>query len=133
MSLKWPYNIAHLQLKIIWRCQWSWFFRYSMCCVSHMLYISTSVWLLRTPNAGQNSHFQHFYCFFCSVVPKRWSKYTTPIIHECSLNVQCTGCTLSLKGPTLMRSSSGVDCNFWKRSFSHYSTSVDIASVVCGF
>ena len=28
--------------------------------VPPMLYISTSVWVLRTPNAGRNSHFQHF-------------------------------------------------------------------------
>ena len=27
-----------------------------------VLYISTSVWVLRTPNAGQNSHFQRFLC-----------------------------------------------------------------------
>ena len=26
----------------------------------HVLYISTSVWVLHTPNAGWNSHFQHF-------------------------------------------------------------------------
>ena len=26
-----------------------------------MLYILTIVWMLRTPNAGQNSHFQHFF------------------------------------------------------------------------
>ena len=25
-----------------------------------VLYISTSVWMLRTPKAGLNSHFQHF-------------------------------------------------------------------------
>ena len=25
-----------------------------------MLYISTSIWVLGTPNPGQNSHFQHF-------------------------------------------------------------------------
>ena len=30
-----------------------------------MLYILTSVWVLRTPNTGQNSHFQRF----CA---KRW-------------------------------------------------------------
>ena len=29
-----------------------------------MLYISTSVWVLRTPNAGRNSHFQHFPAIF---------------------------------------------------------------------
>ena len=28
-----------------------------------MLYISTSVWVLRTPNAGQNLHFQHCLCY----------------------------------------------------------------------
>ena len=28
---------------------------------THVLYISTSVWVLRTPNAGRNSHFQHFF------------------------------------------------------------------------
>ena len=28
--------------------------------VSWVLYISTSVWVLRTPNANQNSHFQRF-------------------------------------------------------------------------
>ena len=27
-----------------------------------LLYISTSVWVLRTPNAGWNSHFQRFCC-----------------------------------------------------------------------
>ena len=27
-----------------------------------MLYISTSVWVLRTLNDGRNSHFQHFLC-----------------------------------------------------------------------
>ena len=27
-----------------------------------VLYISTSVWVLRTPNAGRMSHFQHFLC-----------------------------------------------------------------------
>ena len=29
-----------------------------------VLYISTSVWVLRTPNAGRNDHFQRFYSFF---------------------------------------------------------------------
>ena len=29
---------------------------------SRLLYISTSVWVLRTPNAGQNGHFQRFLC-----------------------------------------------------------------------
>ena len=29
-----------------------------------VLYISTSVWVLRTPNAGWNDHFQRFYLFF---------------------------------------------------------------------
>ena len=27
-----------------------------------VLYIWTSVWVLRTPNAGRNNHFQHFCC-----------------------------------------------------------------------
>ena len=27
-----------------------------------LLYIQTSVWMLRTPNAGRNIHFQHFLC-----------------------------------------------------------------------
>ena len=27
-----------------------------------VLYILTSVWVLRTPNAGRNSHFQRFFC-----------------------------------------------------------------------
>ena len=27
-----------------------------------VLYISTSVWVLHTPNAGQNLHFQRFLC-----------------------------------------------------------------------
>ena len=27
----------------------------------HLLYILTSVWVLRTPNAGRNSHFQRFW------------------------------------------------------------------------
>ena len=27
-----------------------------------VLYISTNVWVLRTPNAGRNGHFQHFLC-----------------------------------------------------------------------
>ena len=27
-----------------------------------MLYILTSIWVLWTPNAGQNSHFHHFLC-----------------------------------------------------------------------
>ena len=26
-----------------------------------MLYFSTSVWVLRTPNTGRNLHFQHFW------------------------------------------------------------------------
>ena len=26
------------------------------------LYISTSIWVMRTPNVGWNSHFQHFLC-----------------------------------------------------------------------
>ena len=30
----------------------------------HVLYISTSVWVLRTPNAGRNDHFQRFYITF---------------------------------------------------------------------
>ena len=30
--------------------------------VQNLLYILTSVWLLRTPNAGQNGHFQRFLC-----------------------------------------------------------------------
>ena len=29
--------------------------------VVYMLYILTSVWVLRTPNVSRNSHFQHFY------------------------------------------------------------------------
>ena len=29
---------------------------------SNLLYISTSVWMLRTPNAGRNSNFQPFFC-----------------------------------------------------------------------
>ena len=28
----------------------------------YLLYISTSVWVLRTPNPGRNSHFQRFCC-----------------------------------------------------------------------
>ena len=27
-----------------------------------VFYILTSVWVLGTPNAGQNLHFQHFFC-----------------------------------------------------------------------
>ena len=52
-----------------------------------LLYISTGVWVLGTPSAGRNSHFQ----LFCSknaendyfdqrlefTAPKHWSKYTT--------------------------------------------------------
>ena len=34
--------------------------------LTHVLYILISVWVLRTPNSGQNSHFQ---CFF---KPKSW-------------------------------------------------------------
>ena len=30
--------------------------------VDYVLYILTSVWVLRTPNAGRNGHFQHFFC-----------------------------------------------------------------------
>ena len=35
---------------------------------SLLLYISTSVWVLRTPNAGRNSHFQ---CFLRKKAKKR--------------------------------------------------------------
>ena len=30
--------------------------------LSYLLFILTSVWVLRTPNAGRNNHFQHFFC-----------------------------------------------------------------------
>ena len=42
------------------------------------LYISTSNWVLRTPNLGQNSHFQ----LFCIKNTERWSKYTTCFMLE---------------------------------------------------
>ena len=63
---------------------------------SGVLYISTSVWVLHTPNAGLNSHFQHFFynkakiskkfaanfctktCFF-KLAPKCWSTDLFPI------------------------------------------------------
>ena len=31
------------------------------CYFHHVLYILNSVWVLRTPNAGRNLHFQHFF------------------------------------------------------------------------
>ena len=34
---------------------------------TNVLYISTSVWVRRTPNAGRNSHFQ---CFLCKKAEK---------------------------------------------------------------
>ena len=76
-----------MQFKLIFTCS-------TAAC---LLYISTRVWVLRTPNAGRNSHFQCFYAanllLFCSfsafqkkmlkitiltsAAPKCWSKYTT--------------------------------------------------------
>ena len=61
-----------------------------------MLYISTSVWVLRTPNVGRYSHFQRFCCkkpktskkfaanfskkqVFLEFAPERWSTVLLPI------------------------------------------------------
>ena len=47
------------------KADWNYFFTIFGCCFfyqGYLLYISTRVWVLRTPNAGQNRHFQHFCC-----------------------------------------------------------------------
>ena len=40
-----------------------------------MLYILTSVWVLRTPKAGQHSHFQHFFCKKAKQKQEIWHKF----------------------------------------------------------
>ena len=53
--------ILYLDLFIFWK-QICAFFYSKVILPIDMLYISTSVWVLCTPNAGQNLNFQHFSC-----------------------------------------------------------------------
>ena len=50
---------------------------------AYLLYISTSVWVLQTPNTGQNMRFEHFLClkayFFGSY------RHLCVHLHECTL------------------------------------------------
>ena len=66
-------------------------------CLVHVVYISSSVWVLRTQNAGWNLYFPHFLCkkaekckkgtnllqkwaknWFLKFAPKRWSNVLFP-------------------------------------------------------